>query len=240
VQAGVAVLLRDALADVMRRYVDVRYSAARAAVGVHLNLAEGFTPAVSLEDATAAPHLALCLSAEQENSAAAWCGRWVTHVDVTIAGDDFFDAAAAGNKLHCAGLTKVFFHYTEEGNVQMEAEHPFEFDVEFPVTNGLSALNVRDFLHASSRAAFTADDPADEAREAAMKPLVRLARRVSKQVEAAEDAFQAEVTEACGPSLGDDAMRRLRRKLPVTKALFDFGATHSTRQVFQTQQRRKE
>ena len=71
-----------------------------------------------------------------------------------------------------------------------------------------------------------------------MGSIASLARRIARGLENAEDVMQESISDASrGSALTDSAMRPLRRKLPVTKQLFDFGGVAdggvaSTRKAF--------
>ena len=240
-RAALSLLFRPLLAAAMQRVADARYEDARAFVGVHVDkVPSGCGWSVGM-------------CAERVNDAAAWSGRWTSNLTVHLsnpatlwaAGDeDAGDGALPPAVVTVRGQTDASFHYHEEGNIQMEASDDVSVDVAV-ADSATTAVNLdADVLVAAAeRAVRAAGDArtvaaavaeagfaAGTASEAA---LAALARRVARQVERAEDAFQRSVTDACGPTLADESMRQLRRKLPVTKQLFDFTADRaSTRTAF--------
>mmetsp|Transcript_9512 Transcript_9512/g.29421 ORF Transcript_9512/g.29421 Transcript_9512/m.29421 type:complete len:130 (-) Transcript_9512:3-392(-) len=103
----------------------------------------------------------------------------------------------------------------------MDSSTPIELTVECP-----SGWVAADGDNAKQLMAYTAASLSRPTNEPVPVPTIaQLARRIARALENSEDALQEGIAETSRTAtFTDDAMRPLRRKLPVTKQLFDFGS----------------
>jgi hypothetical protein len=219
------VALRDALAAELRKYAARRYETVGA--GATVGVSPPLDVFVGDSSATA---LACGITASRVNDAACWEGRWST--DFTVAFSDESDsegaalftiggngAIASPKSCRCVGRTRVDFTYYEDGNVQMDSATPFDVTVECP--SGWVADDAD-----AAKAFVTATAGSMQAAPTAIaETVMQVARRIARALENSEDYLQDSIAETSRTAtFTDDAMRPLRRKLPVTKQLFDFGS----------------
>jgi hypothetical protein len=239
-QAAASLALRDAIAAEISKYGARRYGSTGVKWGSAVDLDSDWTQSAHL------PTITITLGASRVNDAACWEGRWVTAVTVSFSEESDIAAAlfslspngaiAGPRQVKCSGQSRVDFTYYEEGNIQMDTATDLDFDVLAPEGwAGASADDARAMVAYAKQYALTAPD-ASTLEQDCMKGIRAFARRIVRSLENTEDALQERVAETSrSASLTDSAMKPLRRKLPVTKQLFDFGArngTASTRKAF--------
>jgi hypothetical protein len=137
--------------------------------------------------------------AQRIHPGAAWAGRWVTCADIACTADSAHLAA---------GAVHVQYHTDADAAVAMRASPVFfSGSTERPAPVAITPPAVDDVA-----TAVVAATSADR----------KVARALLREMERAEDAATAAIEAACGAQRGEEAMKPLRRRLPITQALFDF------------------
>ena len=145
--------------------------------------------------------LLICLCAERCELGSFWAGRWKSVFQISFTHLPTKDEKTIIPQL--SGEVRIYTHYHEQGNVHMETSKVVQ-TIPFPEFEFEDNLSVGDNLE-----------------EEQQLDWALLSRKVMRRIRAEETNVQNEVVTKCAAA-GEELLKGLRRKLPITKQLFDF------------------
>ncbi len=136
--------------------------------------------------------ITISITSERYRPKAFWAGRWKSIFLISTANADE-DKEEDGVTI--VGETRLHTHTFEDGNIHLEATRKLSRRVIYP--SGPTSAGDGDFSPAT------------------------VAKKIIKEVKAYESSIQTEM-ETCCATVGESALKALRRKLPISKVEFNF------------------